>query len=66
MSTKTTARRMARNAGEGRQNVAYLPHTPMDLTAWKVSDVNGIENVIYTLGAVPTDYPHAKRIEVTR
>jgi hypothetical protein len=52
MAAKMTARREAAKAGRSR--VRGLPAEPLNgMIAWRVNDVNGIENVIYTLSNVP-------------
>lgn len=49
MSTKTSYRRAQGTVKRGGRT----EHIPLDITAWSVADSNGIEHVIYTLGAVP-------------
>jgi hypothetical protein len=72
MATKTTARRAhARENGHirhraGSRGVRWAPEAqPMEgLIAWAVEDVNGIENVIYTLSEQKPS-AEARRVEIS-
>lgn len=70
MATKTTARRMhlkmnGVQSRAGARKVRYpVQPAPLEgMIAWAVNDVNGIENVVWTLSDVKPD-PSARRIEL--
>lgn len=49
MSAKTSHRRVNGTAKLGGRT----PQVELDMTAWSVADSNGIEHIVYTLGARP-------------
>lgn len=71
MATKITARRMHAKAMFGKTARARRERTrsaptpaPLEgMIAWAVNDVNGIENVVWTLSDVKPD-PSARKIEL--
>jgi hypothetical protein len=59
MSTKMTHRRIAAREGRGRNSTPLIP--ALDFIAWSVTDANGIDNTVYTLGGEPEGYTMFKR-----
>lgn len=69
MATKTTARRMflkmngvQSRAGSRKVRPPVAPAPLEGMIAWAVNDVNGIENVVWTLSDIKPD-PSARKIE---
>lgn len=61
MSNKTSHRRAN---GGNREHVSRVIPNTLEMIAWKVTDVNGIENVLFTLTSTPPQgYPDAQRFE---
>lgn len=62
MSNRTSHRRIN---GGNREHVSRIAPIALEMTAWKVLDVNGIENVLFTLSpdVRPEGYPNAQRFE---
>lgn len=52
MSAKTSHRRTAGTVKRGGR----VEHVPLDMTAWTVVGSSGVEQTVYTLGAVPQGY----------
>lgn len=62
MSNRTSHRRVN---GGNREHVSRIAPIMLDMTAWRVTDHNGIENVLFTLSpnVRPEGYPNAQRLE---
>lgn len=61
MSNKTSHRRA--NGGNREHASRVIPAT-LEMIAWKVKDVNGIESVLFTLTPNPPEgYPNAQKFE---